>query len=128
MQISQLLQKNGFAPTGDYTSQTSLAEQALGLSFASDFRRYLTDYGQLTINEHEFTGILMQNYSNVVKATNAELQYIKHNKKIYVVELLGVDGIVIWQDEDGKIFQGKPGGELTEISPSFSAYLLAEVL
>ena len=43
---------------------------------------------------------------------------------LYVIEETGVEEIVIWQSEDGKIFYSAPNQELTKLCDSFAEYVL----
>ncbi len=90
------------------------AEKKLGVQFAEDYRKYLSDYGIAAANGHELTGITRSSRVNVVYVTENErkvcdLQDI-HN--MYVVEQAGIDGIIIWQSSDGKIWETVPYGKL----------------
>ena len=42
---------------------------------------------------------------------------------MYVIENTGVDGIIIWQDTAGAIYQSAPNVEPKKIADSLSAYL-----
>ncbi|MGL5916755.1 MAG: SMI1/KNR4 family protein, partial [Culicoidibacterales bacterium] len=58
-----------------------------------------------------------------------ERKYILDSSKdMYVIESLGIDGIIIWQNSKGEVFQTIPNGEPEKIHNSFESYLLEEVL
>lgn len=109
MDIFELMKQHGYHDTGDYSHQVEKAEQELGLRFAEDFRELLLNYGQLEIEIHEITGVVLDNFLNVVVATIDERQYTHSDtEKMYVIENLGFDGLVIWQNTSGEIFQTVP--------------------
>jgi hypothetical protein len=109
MDIFDLMQRYGYHETGDYSNQVEKAEEELSLSFAEDFRRLLLKYGQFEIGNHELTGVEFDNYLNVVVATKDERQYTHSDtEQMYVIENLGFDGLVIWQNTSGEIFQTVP--------------------
>lgn len=41
----------------------------------------------------------------------------------YVVENAGIDGIIIWQDKTGRIYQSMPNGQKEYIANSLAEYL-----
>lgn len=46
---------------------------------------------------------------------------IPHN--LYVVENVGIDGIIVWQDETGKIYESSPNHEAKQITGSLAEYI-----
>ena len=105
-----------------------LAEVKLGVSFSPEYRRYLLVLGTATAGTHEFTGICMSPRLNVVDVTLKERQRYNHEYDLlYVVEQLHIDDMVIWQSQDGKVYQSMPGAHAVEIAPSLAEYLGSEV-
>ncbi len=100
------------------------AEIELGIPFASDYKEYLSEYGVASANGHEFTGIVDSPRLNVVQATLYERKR-NHNvlSGVYVLERLGIDGIVIWQDSHGIIYETVGLNPLKKINGSFEEYL-----
>lgn len=82
------------------------AERELNLKFNEDYKKCLTKFGQFSICNHEFTGITKTLRLNVVEITKEERvknPLIPNN--LYVLEQTHIDDIVIWQNEEGNIFQ-----------------------
>lgn len=131
MNVLELMRQHGYNHTGDYSDKVEKAEQELGLRFAEDYRGLLLEYGQIDIGIHEITGVILENYLNVVTATRDERQYTHPNTaKMYVIENLGFDGLVIWQNSSGEIFQTVPDKsvEPDKIYDSLVAYFKEEAL
>ena len=97
------------AGTSAPTESIIQAEQALGLSFAEEYKEYLTAFGNVSFLGHIFTGISQFSGINVVTVTNETRRYIPSiEKSMYVIEETHMDGIVIVQDASGQIFQIAP--------------------
>ena len=100
------------------------AEMELGLSFANDYRSYVKQFGCMVIGSREFTGISQQENFNVVSITKAQRRYYKDiSENWYVIELLNIDGIVIWQSSDGKVYQ-----TYSDLNPEKTANSLSEYI
>ena len=85
------------------------AEKELGLKFSNEYKELLKKYGAIEYNGHEFTGLCVSKYKNVINSTktNWDLNLIvPHN--MYVIEDTHIDGIVIWQDNNGIIYESRP--------------------
>lgn len=100
------------------------AEDTLSLVFAEDYREYLSVYGAACANGHEFTGITKSERLNVIDVTN-RVRKVTPNlpHKMYVVEELHIDGIMIMQDENGTIYRVNADGDLKRIGDSLSAII-----
>ena len=75
-------------------------------------------------NDIELTGIAKSKNRNVVEVTKREWNLnrkIKHN--LYVVENIGIDGIIIWQDSSGSIYESKPNYEAKKIANNLLEYI-----
>ena len=64
MDILELMREHGYEHSGDYSNKVVKAEQDLGLSFAEDFREFLLSFGQTDIENHEITGVVLDNFLN----------------------------------------------------------------
>lgn len=85
------------------------AEKELGLKFATEYKEYLGAFGSVIAEDVEITGIAKSKNRNVVAVTKREWELnpqVEHN--MYVVENLAIDGIIIWQDETGNVFESMP--------------------
>ena len=129
MEIVELLIQSGFEIKGDFQEDVEKAQERLGLKFSIEFKKYLVNYGQLSIGYQEITGISPVDYLDVVNVTEYEKRYVnKFLDDMYVVCRLEVDGIVIWQRTNGEVYQTVPGGEPEKIQNSFVEYLEKEIL
>ena len=82
------------------------AEDELGLIFSEDYRDYLRECGIASADGHEFTGITPSERLNVVSVTlSARNNMDDPPRNLYVVERLQIDGIIIWQSSEGKIYK-----------------------
>ena len=100
------------------------AEQALGLEFSDEFKEYLMSFSVAMFNGHEFTGISKNDRINVVSATKNEWNnspMVMHD--LYVIEQLNIDGIVIWQDNRGNVYQSSFNTKPEKIFDSLLDYL-----
>lgn len=100
------------------------AERKLGVVFSKDYREYVSNFGVVSAGGHEFTGICSAVRLNVVDVTLDERRVTSGVCHAwYVIEQANIDGIVIWQSEDGKIYQTMPNTEPMKISNSLLEYI-----
>jgi hypothetical protein len=100
------------------------AELQLRISFASEYKEYLSVFGAIMADGIELTGIAKAEYRNVVAVTKQEWELnsnVPHS--MYVIENTGVDGIIIWQDSSGVIYQSSPNVPPKEIAKSLYEYI-----
>lgn len=100
------------------------AENELGIKFASDYKEYLSKFGAVIGDGIELTGIAKSAHRDVVKVTKECWDLndkVPHN--MYVIEDSGIDGIVIWQDKSGKVYQSEPSSKPKKIASSLSDYI-----
>jgi hypothetical protein len=87
-------------------SEIKKAEEQLQLKFSDEYVEYLKEFGDLSYESHELTGITENNNLNVVFVTE---YWRKKNsnisKEYYVIEDLKIDNVVFWQDRKGDIYQ-----------------------
>lgn len=111
---------------GASEAEIAQAESALGTSFAQEYRDYVSVFGSIAYSGHELTGVCASPRLNVVNATQLARIVNPHiPAEYYVVEDCGIDGILIWQNPCGAIFQSVPGRGLAKVASSLSDYLLA---
>lgn len=100
------------------------AEEMLGTCFARDYRSYLEEIGLACFDGHELTGLTETARLDVVSVTRALRQRTAGiDETWYVVEDAGIDGIVLWQDPAGKIYQTVPGAKTEKIADSLAEYI-----
>lgn len=81
------------------------AESELDLQFSDSYIKYLAEFGSAGYSGHELSGLLGAKWTNVVELTKREKDYNSLvPKDFYVIEYTGIDGIVIWQSQNGKIY------------------------
>lgn len=117
--------KRGFIHgTGASDEKIKSAEEELQVCFAQDYKEYLRKYGVVAFDSRELTGITDIARINVVTVTNSNRQFMPEiSKEWYVIEELNIDGVVIWQDQQGRIFQTIPSSEAIQIFDSLEDYL-----
>ncbi|MDE6931749.1 MAG: SMI1/KNR4 family protein [Oscillospiraceae bacterium] len=100
------------------------AESSLGVAFAQDYRQYLGTIGLACFDGHELTGLTDITRLDVVTVTK-EQRAININIPVswYVVEETNIDGIVIWQNESGKVYQTAPSSLPVKIANSLLEYI-----
>ncbi len=108
--------------------QITEAEQQLGLHFAEEYKEYLAAFGAIIADGVELTGIARSEHRNVVSVTRKEwVLNTKIAHTMYVVEDPHIDGIIIWQDADGRIYRSTPSAEAKQIADSLSDYLSVHI-
>ena len=102
----------------------SKAENDLKLKFAEEYKEYLLKFGAILADGVELTGIAKSEHRDVVKVTKQAWELNSSvSKSLYVVEDTRVDGIIIWQNNDGKIYKSSPNSDAKKINDSLSDYL-----
>lgn len=100
------------------------SEMTLGVSFAKDYREYLKEIGLACFDGCEFTGITDIERLDVVSVTKEQHEISDPDtKSLYVIEEVGIDGIVIWQDSNGIIYQTSYGTHCKKIADSILEYI-----
>lgn len=108
--------------------QVEEAQRILGVKFADDYTQLLLKHGPLVAKGIELLGIADPKfeYINVVPNTLREYEYDKTApKNMYVIEDIGIDGLLIWQDQTGAVY-GKMrfDTELEKLSNSLAEYII----
>lgn len=99
-------------------------EIELALPLAKDYREYLLEFGAVMADDVELTGFAKSKNRDVVQVTKRE--WAANNKvphSLYVVENLGIDGVIIWQDGSGKVYESRPNHGATIIADNLVSYL-----
>ncbi len=118
------------------------AQKKLDVEFSSEFIKYLQEIGEFTATGIEFTGIFFSKSWNrivesVVDETMSERALAKEYgylipNDFYLIHNLGVDGILIWQNSKGEIYQTVRGASLSsppkKIYGSLLEYFNNEIL
>lgn len=125
MNIIEVINSNDGAIVGKGATEKDIidAEKELGLTFSKEYRDYLQAFGSALVDSHFLTGISKAAQMNVVFVTQRERKFIEDiPNNFYVIENTGLDGIVIWQDENGIIYSSSDNG-VKEICDSLVEYL-----
>ena len=100
------------------------AEKTLNVAFSKDYKEYLLTFGFAMFEGHELTGLCDGKRLDVIKITNFEKNFAKNiSQDWYVVEQTNIDGIVIWQDKDGIVYQVNANGSIDNTYPSLTEYI-----
>lgn len=81
------------------------AEKVLALRFADEYQIYTKKFGAISANGIELTGVVSAPRLNVVDVTISE-KSLNPNipDDMYVIENIGIDGILMLQNAIGEIF------------------------
>lgn len=102
------------------------AEVNLSLSFSSEYKTVLKN-GIGLIGSHELTGIVPERRLNVVQSTLDEWERNQLiPRDLYLIERVGIDGILIWQSEDGSVFLSAPQQDARKVADSLVSYYCEE--
>lgn len=100
------------------------AEEALGIGFAKDYRKYLEEIGLACFDGREFTGLTSTARLDVVSVTKEQReQFGKATLSWYVVEEANIYGIVIWQSSDGTVYEVASNSKAKKIASSLAEYI-----
>lgn len=104
--------------------KVSEAEETLGLKFAEEYREYVKKYGVVSAAEVELTGVTEAKRLDVVAVTERERELTEDfPEDMYVVENVGIDGILILQNGKGEIFYIAPGVKAEKVADSLAEYI-----
>lgn len=122
--IEILKNKSNFYAEKEATeSQIEQAEKFLGLKFASDFKECLYEFGAVSFDGHELTGFSADKGLCVVEVTQKNWQKNNIGHNLYVIEEAHIDGIVVWQDSDGIVYETEPNSKTVKIANSLIEYV-----
>lgn len=107
--------------------QIEIAEKELGIKFAEEYKEYLQEFGAILADDIELTGISKSKNRDVIYVTKREWELnCKVSHSMYVIENISIDGIIIWQDGSGKIYESTPKNDVKLIADSLVEYLLTK--
>lgn len=119
-----LNQEELLAGRGASEAQIANAENTLQVKFASDFRQCLSAYGLFAFNGHELTGITDNKRLSIIEVTERQrIQNPGIPADYYVIEEANIDGIVVWQSNNGEIFGTMMGSKPELIAKDFMHFL-----
>lgn len=100
------------------------AEQTLGLKFASDYIAYLENFGQIEANGIELTGLSSKMSVSVVKLTIRERKLGNVPDGFYIIEDMGIDGVVYAQGKNGEVIEIVPHRKPKIFASSLQEYII----
>lgn len=112
-----------YAEKGASPLQIENAEKVLELKFAPDFKECLQEFGAVSLAGHELTGFSTDKSLDVVEVTKKNWKKVTSVKSLYVIEETHIDGIVIWQDTNGAIYETATNSNTKKIADSLAEYL-----
>lgn len=125
--LRKLSSMEGLTPASD--EEIKSAEVKLNLKFAKEYKEYLSHFGAVCSDIIAVSGISDDEDYDVVKLTNKMRPfYPQISLTFYVIEDVGMDGLVIWQDETGIIYQSIPGSKPFKIHDSLADFLEYQIL
>lgn len=100
------------------------AEKDLDVIFSEEYTNYISEFGVAIFDSHELTGICDGKRLDVVSITKEQRKYNSFvPNDLYVIECLDIDGIVIWQNTKGEIYQSIPNGKMMKVSNNIAEYI-----
>ncbi len=110
---------------GRTDEEICLAEKKLKVTFADDYREYLRGIGLACFDGRELTGLTEIRRLDVVEVTKEQRRLAEGTDlSWYVIEEANIDGIVIWQDGDGAVYETVCGSNVKIIAASLLEYIL----
>jgi hypothetical protein len=101
------------------------AELELRVCFSEEYKKYVSTFGAIIADGIELTGIAKSDHRSVVPVTRQEWELnnaVPHT--MYVIESAGIDGVIIWQDASGAIYQTSPNTQPKQIAKSLNEYIV----
>ena len=108
---------------GASDEEINQAAQLLNLRFASDYHKYVAAFGAASFDGHELTGICKSKRLSVVDVTIKERSTTEVPEDWYVLEQANFDGIVIWQNSSGDVYQTAPNAKAKKLCGSIAEYI-----
>lgn len=109
---------------GSTIERITMAEEKLKVKFAKEYIEFLSKVGACIYNGHEIVGICEYSDMSVENLTLMERQHLKETRqRLYAIENIHIDGIIIWQDSQGQILQTTPNSKPVKISNSLEEYI-----
>lgn len=106
----------------------SQAERELNLCFAEEYKEYLAFFGAARSDVVALSGIIDdEDYSVVVLTKGIKSIQPDIPKDFYAIEDVGVDGLVIWQNATGAVYQSIPNYSPVKIFDSLSDFLAHQI-
>ena len=103
--------------------QVNEAQSKLNITFPEEYIDYVREFGVVSFYGTEWTGLNVEGDLNVVEVTEQERSLNdRFPKECFVLENLGIDGVLIIWNEKGQVFSIH-FNEVKKICNSVSEYL-----
>ena len=103
--------------------QVNEAQSKLNITFPEEYIDYVREFGVVSFYGTEWTGLNVEGELNVVEVTEQERSLNdRFPKECFVLENLGIDGVLIICNEKGQVFSIH-FNEVKKICDSVSEYL-----
>lgn len=99
------------------------AETKLQLTFAPDYKLYLIQYGVISANGIELTGIINSPRLSVVEATHRARTEDHLPANFYVIEELSIERCIVVQNPQGEVFRYTPSAGLYRVADNLTGYI-----
>ncbi|WP_103641436.1 SMI1/KNR4 family protein [Campylobacter concisus] len=110
---------------GANETQILEAESLIGLEFSDEFKEYVKEYGAVSAYGLELLGVSRSKRLDAASVTLEERELNENfPSDMYVVENLGIDGILILQNKKGEVFEISTNTKPKKIYNSLADYLL----
>lgn len=125
--VNELKKFDDFIELGGVSQEEiNYAENILEVKFSDEYIDYLLECGVASADGHEFTGICKSKRLNVVDVTKEELAKVEDVPQgAYVVEQAHIDGVVVWQTQNGEIYKSQ-NKKIQPIGNSLCEYINLE--
>lgn len=111
-------------PSGAKESDIEIAQAELGTKFSEEYISYVQEFGSASADGHDLTGVVQSERLNVVNATE---RFREKNdgisQELYVIEEIGMDGIVVLQCQKGTVFLCNESSDPQKTADSILEYL-----
>jgi hypothetical protein len=102
------------------------AERKLAVAFAKDYAAYVEEFGTISANDTELTGIVDSKRLNVIDVTIEEREMSGIPQDMYVVEDTHIEGILVLQNSKGEIYKHYGKNSTKKIFDCLSDYLISK--
>lgn len=126
MRLSEIIRQSVPMFVYGAVSQESIheAEHELNLSFSNEYASYVAEFGVAIWDGHEFTGLCDGKRLDVITITKEQRKFNEFvPNDWYVIECLDIDGIVLWQENDGAVYVTAHNSKPKKIANSIAEYI-----
>ncbi|UTC95607.1 hypothetical protein E4N85_07655 [Treponema denticola] len=120
--------KNLYHSEGATDDSIAEVEKKLNLRLADDYKEYVSKYGVISAKRIELTGIISSKRLNVADVTLNERELNPNfPDDMYVIENIGIDGILLLQKTNGSIYEFIPNKIPVKVYDNLTEYLRTKI-